>query len=235
VTDEEWKKFSSNFPKSGSSAPQSIGGQVWSGVKGVAEGAAKEVGSVIDPKTELTKDVPDYYGGLREWSESKDPAHPYTEPAGRLGADLGTAALTPDLPGIAALAKGAARWTPRIARYGEKLVQDTWKGAVGGAEQNPEDRKEGAGTGAVGGAALGALPSVPRGLLPAAAAATLAGGSHHFGPWMLYHVISPLAGLAAALQRMGPGPAGALLEKTDRARLHEGGQSDDWSPSKGNQ
>jgi hypothetical protein len=232
VTDEEWKKFSSNFQKSGSSGSQSVGGMVGSAALGLGEGALKQVVGQADPKGGLLLS-PEHAKAARDWAASKDPDRPMTEGAGRFATDIAPAFIGgPEL----GLGKLAASARPML-KYGAKLAEDTWQGALGGAEQNTKDPGEGAGTGAVGGAALGALPRVPRVAVPAAAAASMLSHGHHFhfGPWAYYHLLGPLTALAHFAQRMGPGPTGAVLEKADRARLHEGGQSDDWSPSKGNQ
>ena len=248
MTDEEWAKFSSNFHKSdegsGGAGGQSLGGQVWDAAKGVGEGALKEVGGFIDPQTDLSKGSTDWYGGLRDWSASDDPSHPQSEKIGRFGADILPSMMTPEIPlaGLAAKAglpiAAAPLWRamaahPNLVGKGEKLLQDTWKGAVGGAEQNAADPGQGAGTGGVTGAALGFIPRVPKIAVPMAMGASLLEHGKHFGPWAYYHMLAPLAALARGAQAAGPGVAGAVVEKADKSRLRENPDQksyDNWSP-----
>ena len=234
--DEKWKQFQQwRDAGAGAAAPPAQGDPApadnkppWTqgpidAAKGIAEGAAKGVAgfpgaSYIEPKS------------VSDWAASSDPNHPYSEPVGKFAPLAVGSAFMPDIPLFEAGANA-----PWLARLASKALQEGWKGgATGALEADPGHREAGADTGGI--SAMMAAPvagAVSRfGAPVAAGAAGLAhlGGGHFFGgPWMAYHAMHPLAGLARYLahQRSIGGPVGAASEWGAKKLGYDGGDDGD--------
>ena len=231
LTPDEWEEMRqlqrSGLPKQGDTPPdapqdeeQSIPRQLWEGTKGVMEGGLKEAAGFIDPSATAAKN----FAGeeptkLGKWAASDDPAHPYSEPVGRFGADMIPSAFTPDLPILAAA--NAAKMMGPILRHPKaaKAIIDTtqrgWKGAVGDWEQG--------GSGATGATTAAGLPIAARGMEAASKAipgvAIAADLLHHATGhmsripfWALYPLPSALHGFAK-WTALNPGVEGAAAER----------------------
>jgi hypothetical protein len=258
VTDEEWKKFSSNFQKPGDdSYPAPIEGALNLGkgvVKGLGKGAASMVPESIEGKT------------IKDWSSSPgDPnsaAERWGETGGDVAANVAPFLLTPELGVASKLGTLAAKVGPRIGTWGARagrMIENTALGAFGGGSdaalhneeaKTPEEFgrkvKRGAVEGGTTSAAFAAGRLAYEALSPAlkhlikmgaVAGGGLAvfdemGGRHYIPHWMIYGLGAPLAEQAAKVTKLPPAVVGA-----GAARLGDSVQKSDdqWSPSKADQ
>jgi hypothetical protein len=165
-------------------------------------------------------------GVAKDFAEGSDPEHSTAEWLGRETTDLAPSlALDAVAPEIGFLPTAG-----RIGRFANEALNAGWKGAVGGAVANPDDRKAGAQSGAeigAGGSAFGQIMGsrpVHRAMLPAAILAEVAqhGGVIPHGalgglyPWALAHGLSALAGLARAAGFHHPATTGAVGSQVQR-------------------
>jgi hypothetical protein len=180
----------------------------WMGSIGAGfKGAAKEAVGVT--------------GLAPEWSKSKDPGHSTAEWIGREGADLApSVALDVFAPEI-----GFIPTAGRLAKLANAGLNAGWKGALGGASTNANDRGEGAKTGAEvaggGGVARAGWKMLPSWAKYAAVTAPgslagiaslsheMGGGGRYISPWALHHTLSALAAMAAAMVK-APATTGAV-------------------------
>jgi hypothetical protein len=231
----DWEAAPENAPPATSGVPdwvRSAGGALYGAGEGIAKTAA-QVPSVGIPGLPAwaggpTPTVTELDPNVGKWAESKDPEHPYSEPAGRLIANVAPYALTegvgPEVAGMSLL--------PRLGvRAAEGLV----KGGIGATAtgSNATQRETGSAAGAGANVAREALKTgvraIPGGpqakaLLAAGAAVPAYYGledlAHQaFGgrlPWFAaHHMITPLMALAGWLagRPTAAGAAGAEAEK----------------------
>jgi len=200
-------------PDFGGQPAASSGG--WMGSIGAgAMGAAKEFAGDV--------------GIAPEWSKSKDPEHSTAEWIGREGADLApSVALDFAAPEI-----GFIPTAGRLAKLANAGLNAGWKGALGGASTNANDRGEGAKTGAEvaagGGVARAGWKMLPSWAKYAAVTAPgslagiaslsheLGGAGRYISPWALHHTLSALAALAAAAVK-APATAGAVSSQVEQS------------------
>jgi hypothetical protein len=184
-------------------------GSIGAGIKG----AAKEAVGVT--------------GLAPEWSKSNDPGHSTAEWIGREGADLAPSVALD----IAAPEIGFIPTAGRLAKLANAGLNAGWKGALGGASTNANDRGEGAKTGAEVGAGGGVMRAGWK-MLPGwakyaavTAPGSLAGiaslahemgaGGRYISPWALHHTLSALGALAAAAMR-APATSGAAGSQVEQ-------------------
>jgi hypothetical protein len=162
-----------------------------------------------------------------EWSKSKEPGHPTAEWVGREAADLTpSVALDAFAPEI-----GFIPTAGRLAKLANAGLNAGWKGALGGASTNANDRGEGAKTGAEvaagGGVARAGWKMLPGWAKYAAVTAPgslagiaslsheMGGGGRYISPWALHHTLSALAALAAAMVK-APATTGAVSSQVEQ-------------------
>lgn len=201
-------------PDFGGSAP-AAGGGGWMGSIGAgAMGAAKEFAGDV--------------GIAPEWSQSKDPEHSTAEWIGREGADLAPSVALD----IAAPEIGFIPTAGRLAKLANAGLNAGWKGALGGASTNANDRGEGAQTGAEvaagGGVARAGWKMLPSWAKYAAVTAPgslagiaslsheMGGAGRYISPWALHHTLSALAALAAAAMK-APATSGAVSSQVEQS------------------
>jgi hypothetical protein len=165
-------------------------------------------------------------GVAKDFAEGSDPDHSTAEWLGRETTDIAPSlALDAVAPEVGFLPTAG-----RIGRFANEALNAGWKGAVGGAVANPDDRKAGAQSGSeigagssVLGQVVGSRP-VHRALLPAAILAEIAqhGGMIPHGslgglyPWAMAHGLSALGGLARAAGFSAPATTGAVGSQAQR-------------------
>ena len=200
-------------PDFGGQPAASSGG--WMGSIGAgAMGAAKEFAGDV--------------GIAPEWSKSKDPEHSTAEWIGREGADLAPSVALD----IAAPEIGFIPTAGRLAKLANAGLNAGWKGALGGASTNANDRGEGAKTGsevaAGGGVARAGWKMLPSWAKYAAVTAPgslagiaslsheMGGAGRYISPWALHHTLSALAALAAAAMK-APATSGAVSSQVEKS------------------
>jgi hypothetical protein len=165
-------------------------------------------------------------GVAKDFAEGSDPEHSTAEWLGRETTDIAPSlALDAVAPEVGFLPTAG-----RIGRFANEALNAGWKGALGGAVANPDDRKAGAQSGAeigAGGSAFGQIVGsrpVHRAMLPAAITAEVAqhagmiphGALGGLYPWALAHGLSALAGLARAAGFHHPATTGAVGSQVQR-------------------
>lgn len=206
----------SNAPDFGERPPPDDGSG-WMGSIGAGlKGAAKEAVGVT--------------GLAPEWAKSNDPGHSTAEWVGRQAADFSPSVAVD----IAAPEIGFLPTAYRGAKLANAGLNAAWKGAFGGATTKPGDPSEGAKTGAetsvpveLARAGWQMLPRSTRraivygGPMTLASVVTLAHelGLHkdapYIPPWLVHHIISPLAALAATAGK-APATSGAASSKVEQ-------------------
>jgi hypothetical protein len=226
MTPEEWKAH----------VQQWSGRQEEPDPKAATSGDSSEDGGYLGSATAFGKGMlregAKQIGVAKDFAEGSDPDHSTAEWLGRETTDLAPSlALDAVAPEIGFLPTAG-----RIGRFANEALNAGWKGAVGGAAANPDDRKAGAQSGAeigAGGSAFGQIVGsrpVHRAMLPAAILAEVAqhGGMIPHGalgglyPWALAHGMSALAGLARAAGFHHPATTGAVGSQIQRSMENDG-------------
>lgn len=258
--------------------PESWGSYLGGAAEAAGKGALKSVASVAFPQSPfandpnaggLTGSMQSWEKPIADWAASSDKEHPVAEevgsmiPAALAGAGIERAGMGALRAGFKAIP--LSTWQAIESKIGRDATMKvahaigssgvggfaakTAAGAAGGALANPNDRLQGAETGAV----VGAVPTgaklagkaawgmVPSEVKPYAAKALggaafalpylayeqaknmVGGGRWHPGEWSISHAAAPALGGLAALAMKYPGLSGYLAEQARRQLETQGG------------